>query len=380
MRNGSFLINMKHILYIFLICLIASCGQSGNHSPSEAIASDSIRYATGFTVERFDNYISVEVVNPWDTAKLLQRYLLVDRNKAVPENLPKGTIVRIPLQNVVVYTSVHASIIDQLGEVDKIIGVCEPEYMDAPAIQEGLRSGRIANLGVSTAPNVEKMIDIGTEYIIASPFQNSNYGQAEKLGIPIIEAADYMETLPLGRAEWGRFYGLLFQKETMADSIFKDTEERYLELKALVQTTSARPTVFSEKRYGSFWYIPGTDSYVAHFFKDAGADYIFKEVTGSGSTPLTFETVLDKAIHADLWLIKYNLAEEMTYQELRAEYTPYENFDAYKKKHIYTCNTGKVPYYEEFPIHPDYLLKDLIRIFHPELLPEYTPRYYRKME
>lgn len=372
---------MKHILYICLISLIASCGQSGNkQAGAEAFASDSIRYATGFRVSYFDNYTSVEIINPWDTAKLLQRYLLIDRDQSVPDGLPKGTIVRTPLQNIVVYTSVHVSIIDRLGEADKIIGVCEPEYMDFPAIREGLRSGRIVDLGSATSPNVEKMVHIGTEYIIASPFQNGNYGQAEKLGIPIIEGADYMEALPLGRAEWGRFYGLLFNKQETADAIFRETEERYLSLKELAAATASRPTVFSEKRYGSFWYVPGNDSYVAHFFKDAGADYIFNDLSGAGSTPLSFETVLDRAIHADLWLMKYNLEKEMTYNDLRAEYTPYENFDAFKKQTIYTCNTGKVPYYEEFPIHPDYLLKDLIKIFHPELLPDHPLRYYREME
>ena len=118
---------------------------------------------------------------------------------------------------------------------------------------------------------------------------------------------------------------------------------------------------------------------MAHFFKDAGADYMFTDLPGAGSTPLAFETVLDKAIHADIWLIKYNQPDDLTYAGLRAEYTPYENFDAFKKKNIYACNTGSVPYYEEFPMHPDYLLKDLVWIFHPELLPDYTPRYYKKL-
>lgn len=375
---------MRQALFIYLVFLVAACSQPGKQVSStlQGIQAepDTIRYARGFTVERFDDYISVEVIDPWDTTQLLQRYLLVDKNRTLPADLPKGTVVRTPLDNIAVYTSVHASIIEQLGETDKVIGVCEPQYMDSPAIREGLRAGRIADLGMATAPNVEKMIDIDVAYIIASPFQNSNYGQAEKIGIPIIEAADYMESLPLGRAEWGRFYGLLFQKESIADSIFRDTEERYLSLKALAATAVKRPSVLSEKRYGSFWYVPGNDSYVAHFFRDAGADYIFNDIPGSGSSPLAFETVLDQAIHADVWLMKYNQSDELTYNSLRTEYTPYENFDAWKNRNIYTCNTGKVPYYEEFPIHPDYLLKDLIWIFHPELLPDYSPRYYRKME
>lgn len=366
---------------LLIACLFVSCSQiNKQQSTEQAIASDTIRYAQGFSTQHFENYTSVEVHDPWDSTRLLQRYLLVDRKKPVPENLPKGTVVQIPIQNIVVYTSVHAAIIDQLGETDKIIGVCEPRYMDTPAIQEGLKNGRIADMGEATAPNVEKMIDQGVELVIVSPFQNSSYGPVEKLGIPIIEGADYMESQPLGRTEWIRFYGMLFGKEKMADSIFRATEQSYLELKNLVKKDIPRPTVISEKKFGSSWYTPSGSSYIANLYRDAGADYLFNDLPGAGSTPLAFETVLDKAIHADIWLVKYNQAKEMTYNELRTEYTPYENFDAFKKRHIYTCNTGVVPYYEEFPLHPDYLLKELIWVFHPELVPGYTPRYYRKMQ
>ena len=371
---------MRLLILLGFAFWMVACTPSGKQTSSkEALSSDSIQYAQGFTVQRFDTYIMVEVRDPWDSTRLLQRYLLVDRTKSVPGGLPKGTIVKVPVKDIVIYTSVHAAIIDQLHETDKVIGVCEPRYMDTPAIQEGIQAGRIADLGEATSPNIEKMIEIGAELVIASPFQNSSYGPVEKIGIPIIEGADYMEAFPLGRTEWIRFYGLLFGKEEMADSIFKETEQAYLSLKDLTANIDNRPTVLSEKKFGSSWYVPSGDSYMAHLIEDAGADYMFKDLPGAGSTPLAFETVFDKAIHADIWLVKYNQSSEMTYNDLRSEYTPYENFDAFKKKRIYTCNTGEVPYYEEFPIHPEYLLKDLIWIFHPELVFGYSPRYFREM-
>ena len=371
---------MRLLILLGFAFWMVACTPSGKQTSSkEALSSDSIQYAQGFTVQRFDTYIMVEVRDPWDSTRLLQRYLLVDRTKSVPGGLPKGTIVKVPVKDIVIYTSVHAAIIDQLHETDKVIGVCEPRYMDTPAIQEGIQAGRIADLGEATSPNIEKMIEIGAELVIASPFQNSSYGPVEKIGIPIIEGADYMEAFPLGRTEWIRFYGLLFGKEEMADSIFKETEQAYLSLKDLTANIDNRPTVLSEKKFGSSWYVPSGDSYMAHLIEDAGADYMFKDLPGAGSTLLAFETVFDKAIHADIWLVKYNQSSEMTYNDLRSEYTPYENFDAFKKKRIYTCNTGAVPYYEEFPIHPEYLLKDLIWIFHPELVFGYSPRYFREM-
>ena len=372
---------MRKLLSIWLVFWMVACSPSKKQwADVEVLSTDTVHYAKGFSVERFSAYTAVSVYDPWDTTRILQRYLLVDRNQPVPADLPQGTLVKTPLQKVIVYTSVHAAMIEQLGATQEIIGVCEPRYMDSPSVHEGVKSGRIADLGEATAPNVEKMIEIGAEVIIASPFQNSSYGPVEKIGVPIIEGADYMEDLPLGRTEWIRFYGLLFQKEQLADSIFKATEQRYLELKELTKKVKIRPTVLSEKRYGASWFVPTGNSYMAHMFADAGADYVYKDLEGRGSVPLSFESVFEKALHADLWLVKYNQEREMTYDDLQQEYTPYKNFDAFQKRHIYTCNTGKVPYYEEFPLHPDYLLKDFVWIFHPELLPNYEPRYYRKMQ
>jgi iron complex transport system substrate-binding protein len=372
---------MKKALFLTLIvCLAAACAQPGRRAGGDGGGpADSVRYARGFSIHHYDSCTVVDITDPWDTARLLQRYVLVDRRQPLPANLPGGTLVMTPLRNIVVYTSVHASIIEELGEAGRIIGVCEPQYINSPAIRELIRRGEVADLGMSTSPNVEKMVYMGAECIIASPFQNSGYGQAEKLGIPIIEAADYMEALPLGRAEWGLFYGLLLGRHAEAEAVFRATEERYLALRDLAIGASDRPSVLSEKRYGSFWYVPSGDSYMARLFSDAGADYSFAHIPGQGSTPLVFETVLDQAGHAGLWLIKYNQESEMSYRELRSEYAPYENFDAFRQRNIYACNTNNTLYYEEFPMHPDYLLEDLIHIFHPSLLPGYTPRYYHPM-
>ncbi len=372
---------IRYYCFLWIAVILTACSPKQRQMVSDADrVSDTIRYASGFSVVHADGYTAVDVRDPWDSTRLLQRYLLVKRGQVLPANMPAGTVVQTPVRNIVVYTSVHASIVDCLGETDRIIGICEPRFVDIPSIRQGLENGRIADMGEATAPNVEKMIEKGVELIIASPFQHGSYGSVGKLGLPIIEAADYMEALPLGRTEWIRFYGLLFEKEQLADSLFRTTEKRYLSLKKQVEESdSRRPSVFSEKRFGASWFMPAGESYMATFFRDAGADFLFSDLPGGGSIPLAFETVLERAIHADVWLLKYNKAEEMTYDELRTEYQPYENFDAFKNRHIYTCNTGAVPYYEDLPLHPDYLLEDLIRIFHPDVLPEQPLRYFRKM-
>ena len=198
----------------------------------------------------------------------------------------------------------------------------------------------------------------------------------EKTGIPIIEIAEYMETDPLGRAEWIKLLGLLTGQQERADSLFRATETHYLRLKALAENVTYRPKLMSERKYGATWYVSGGESFMARIYKDAGADYLFSYLPGAGGIPLNFETVLNKAIHADVWVLLYNQNEEMTYQSLRADDVSYERFDPFRQRRIYACNTVYSPYYEEVSLHPDYLLADLMAIFHPNILPTHQFRYF----
>jgi iron complex transport system substrate-binding protein len=166
----------------------------------------------------------------------------------------------------------------------------------------------------------------------------------------------------------------------LADSLFHETEVHYQEIKNVVANVTRRPTLFTEKKYGASWYVPAGQSYMAHLYGDAGADYVFSYLPGSGGTPLSFETVLDKAIHADFWLFNYGMDAGMTYPSLAAEYSLYANFDAFKKRRVYGCNTQFSLFFEEAPLHPDYLLRELVAIFHPAQMPAgYLFRYYHPL-
>lgn len=361
-----------------MILLLASCRQKDSSVLTEGLSFE-VKYATGFTVYEKRDYKEVCVRDPWDTTKLLQRYLLVSRDRAVPENLPEGVVIRTPLKRVVAATSVHCGWLDLLGIRQEVVGVCESRYVDVPFIKEGVTKGSIRDVGEASAPDVEQLIELEPDAMIVSPLSNAPYGRVEKTGIPQVKCVDYMEPTPLGRAEWIRFLALFFGKEEIADSLFQETVEAYERVKTLVADVKERPTVLMEMKYGAVWYISGGRSYIGSLLKDAGADYCWKEDKHAGSFPLAFETVLEKGGEAGFWLIKYNRAQEMSYEDMKGEYPPYANFAAWKKRHIFTCNTGAVPYYEEVPIRPDYLLMDLVKIFHPEVLPDYKLRYYREM-
>ena len=249
-----------------------------------------------------------------------------------------------------------------------------------PEIEEGCRNGSIADVGDGMNPNIEKIIDLHPDAILLSPFENSGgYGRVEKLNVPIIECAEYMETSALGRAEWMHFYGLLFGKQQVADSLFASVEQNYNELKNLVAPISYAPSVMCDLKTSSTWYTPGGNSTISKLYTDASANYIFREDTHSGSLPYPFEVIFEKGQQADVWLIRYNQPADKTYSELEKEFAPYAGFRAFKERNIYGCNTNRVPFYEETPFQPDWLLKDLIKIFHPSMLEGYELKYYSKL-
>ena len=364
------------LLSVALLCLDA-CGRRQSAPETTARAADTIRFARNLHIEYFDDYTSVRIRDPWDTLRQRQHYVLVDRNKPVPSRLPEGGIViRIPVEKAVIYTSVHTAIAEQLGALDRVAGVCEPQYITSPEVLRRIKEGRIADLGMSTSPNVEKIVDIGTDLIIASPFENSGYGSAEKLGVPIVEAADYMENHPLGRTEWVLFYGLLLGRREEAERVFSATERHYFELKALAAGCQTRPTVVLERKYGNSWAVPSGGSYIGVMHSDAGADYIFRSYTGTRSVHLTFEEVYDRAGDADCWFLKYDTRTPLTYDLLAKDYPPYAHFRPWKERRIFACNTITSAYYDDITLHPDLVLEDLIALYHPELLPGHVQRYY----
>lgn len=377
---------MKKILlsaYIVTwVLLLSACG-GGSKTSSLQAEGDTVRmkYSSLLQIVKHADYTVVTIRNPWDTLKVLHTYLLADREKPLPEHLPEGTVVRTPLQKSVIYSSVHCSLWSELDELKGIGGVCGLEYIKLPQILEGCRNGSIVNVGNSMNPDIERIIDLRPDAILLAPFENSGgYGRVGKLNIPIIECADYMETSALGRAEWMRLYGLLLGKEAQADSLFAGIEKEYLTLTQQVKSQNLkRPTVISEMKNSSAWYIPGGNSTMGRLYQDAGADYVFASLSNSGSVPLAFETVFDRGGNADIWLIKYNQPQDKTYSELERDYAPYARFKAFQDRKVYGCNTNHVPFYEESPFHPELLLKDLIKIFHPELLPDYDLKYFSNL-
>lgn len=369
------------ILWITVLFL-SSCG-GRSKTASALVQGDTIplRYADNLTLVAYPDYTVATLRNPWDTLKTLHTYVLVPAAKPLPEHLPEGTVVRTPLSKSVIYSSVHCGLVDKLGAFGSIGGICDLKYIKLSAVQAAVANGTITDCGDGMNPDMEKIIDLHPDAILLSPFENSGgYGRIEKLNIPIIECADYMETSALGRAEWMRFYGLLFGVTTKADSLFAEVDSCYQRLKMHAALSSVSLSIVSELKSGSAWYVPGGRSTMGRLFRDACGRYVFADDEHSGSVPLAFETVFDRAGDADVWTIKYNRDRDMTYSDLQADYIGYTGFKAFKERNIYGCNTAKVSFYEETPFRPDYLLADLIQILHPEIGDLGGLRYFCKLK
>lgn len=373
----------SYLLLIFSILFLACKNNTSQQGVGENTLADTtytVKYAKGFKVKMFADYREVTVVDPWDSTKILQRYILVDKTKDLPSNLPQGTVIRTPLERIVVYSTIHSATLQEIGKITTVKGVCEPEYIDIDYIKKGIKDGSIENLGQAENPIVEKIVEVDPEVIFATPIHGRTYGNVTKTGIPIVETPDYMEPLPLGRAEWIRFYSLFFNCESEVDSLFNITETHYNAIKNKMADVKKRPSVFIDLMYGTVWYTSGGESFISRMLSDAGATYAWADNGKVDSTPLAFEQVLDHAENTEFWLIKYNKPVTLTYSGLEKEYKPYSYFSAFKNRNIYESNTGENSYYEDLPIHPDYILEDFAYIFHPDLFPDYTPRYYQKMK
>lgn len=352
---------------LMFVSLVACQGnkQGGVSSGGDTLAVD---YAQLLTIVEYDGYSVASIRDPWNKGRMLHEYVLVPKDAEVPSGFEKATIVRTPVSNALIYTAVHSALAVELGAGKQIGGVCDFQYIHSSFIIDGVHDGSIKDCGDAMTPDLERIIDLEPDVVLLSPFENSGgYGRVEELGVPLIECADYMETSPLGRAEWMKFYGRLFGVGDEADQLFRQVNDDYLQMKAKAADANEKPSVIADMKIGSVWYVPGGQSTQGKMWADANAVYPYADDSHSGSLALAFEAVFDKAGDADIWAIRYNQPVALTYRQLAADYHGNAELKAYKERRVYGCNTGHTAFYEETPFHPDRLLRDYIQICHPEM-------------
>lgn len=355
------------------LALLTACGSghSGSHQPT---GTDSvITEARLLTIERGEGYTLASIRDPWKGG-VLHRYVLVPADDSLPASLPEGTVVRTPLRRALVYSSVHTSVMKELGMFASVKGVCDVKFFTDSAVTTGVERGEIADCGDSMAPTVERVIAMQPDGILLSPYQDASYGQITKLNIPIIECADYMEYTPLGRAEWIKFYGLLLGREHEADSIYAQVVDKYRAISEQAAKAQHKPMVLTEMVINGVWNVPGGQSYMARILQDAGGTYPWADDKSTGSLNLDFNQVLASAQQADVWLIKSFYIHN--YADLKGAYGLNDQFKAFKERKVYICDTNASRLFEQFPFHPERLLQDYFAIFHPEMQPDGTATRY----
>ena len=403
-------------LYI-LLCgataalLMAAC-QGGKTAAADAEAGDTLemKYAKLLTIvkhvdgeeasdatEGIDyQYAEAIIANPWKAGTMLHRYILIPKGKEGDKTVAmlarrRSTgarcttdTVRTPLESNLVFTAPHCQLLTELGCQNAITGVCDKDYINIPDIKSRAQADAkvahpIMDCGSSMQPDIERIIALHPEALLISPFENSGgYGKLDKLRIPVIETADYMETSPLGRAEWIKLYGLLLGS-SKADSLFSAIEKEYLQLKAEAAKLPLGLSILTERKTGNVWYVPGGKSTMGILLRDAHARYIFADDTHSGSLSMSPEQIIAKGNQVDVWAFKYFGGNALTKQDLLAEYQGYQALKAFQTGTVYETDTSCEPYFELTSFHPEILLREFIILSHPEAGDKFGKlRFYKK--
>lgn len=360
----------------------ASCGGGKQSVPAAEHSSEAnlVKEARLLRIFNRDSlgFVAVEVVNPWDTTRLLGSYALYEGER--PTSIPSGyTPLQVPLTRTLVYSGVHTGLLDELGRLDAVAGVADGEYFTQQPMASWVRSGKVVNVGPSASPSLEAIVALKPQAVFLSPFENAGTGVVGEAGVPLIQCADYMEATPKGRAEWVKLFGLLFGASDKADSIYSAVSGEYDRLTSMASKSEHKPLVLTEMLTDGYWFVPGGKSYAARLLQDAGAAYPWAANASSGSLQLDFSSVYARAADADVWLVR-SYGRDLTLADLRSNYTLNGQFKAFKEGNVWCANTSVVPLFEEFPFHPERLLREYVAIFHPELLPNEPLRYFKKMK
>ena len=339
----------------------------------------------GFVVEYHNSYKVVTVKTPWPGATEGFQYALVQCGAPVPAGFNEEQIIEVPVKTIASMSTSYLPFLDELGLLDRLVAVDDTTYVNNPTVVKMGEEGKLISVGYGASVNVEKLLDLHPALIMTYGSGSPDYDAHPvllKAGLKVVVNAEWTEHSPLGRAEWGKFMALFFNREADAEALFASTVQRYEALKAKAAATTSKPTVFTDTEYQGTWYVAGGQSFAARFMADAGATYLWADDPATGSVALAFEAVYDKAATADVWL---NVGYVNTLAELQAADARYGDFAAFASGNVWNNNkqqnaNGGNDYYESAVAHPDLVLADLVAIFHPELLPGHEFVYYQQLK
>ena len=379
--------SMSHFLKSFFsLLIIFSFVQCKKEVSNTNIITpvNEVKYAKGFSIINYKGFSIVKVSNPWPEANKIYTYILKEKNGIVPDSLKNNLTINVPIKNIVVTSTTHIPSLEMLGEENSLIGFPNLNYISSQKVRALIDAKKIKELGTNQSLNTEVLIDLQPEVIIGYGLDNSNptLDNLEKNGLKVLLNGDWNEQTPLGKAEWIKFFGALYGKQELANKIFTKIEKDYLKTLEIAKKATSNPTILAGDMFEDKWYLPQGTSWGCQLLKEAKGNYLWAETTGTGSLSLSFETVLEKAKEADLWITSGQFS---TLKEMTDANPHYAQFSAFKNKNVYSFSgrkgkTGGILYYELAPNRPDIVLKDIVKILHPELLTGYKPFFFEKLK
>ncbi|WP_291145076.1 ABC transporter substrate-binding protein [Flavobacterium sp. UBA7680] len=379
---------MRHLFpkLIFISSFFILFGCKKNETSEVAkieTAKNSIEYASGLSIVKYDAYSVVTVSNPWPNANKDFKYILKEKEAKVPDSLQSYTTIQVPLESVVVTSTTNIPFLEMLEVENKLVGFPHTDYISSEKTRALIDKGSVKNVGQNEKLNIEQLIELSPDLIVTFGVDNNNpmLDNLKKSGLNVLIQGDWMEQSPLGKAEWIKLYGALFGKEEKAKELFDKIVQSYDQAKKLAAEKTANLTVLYGSMYEDVWYVAKGNSWVAEFMKDAHANYLWADLKGTGSEGLSFEKVLDKAKTANVWIASGSFK---SLDELQKANPHYSEFDAFTNKSVYSFEgklgaTGGTVYYELAPSRPDLVLKDYIKIFHPDLMSNYEFTFASKL-
>ncbi|WP_426484026.1 ABC transporter substrate-binding protein [Flavobacterium sp. 2] len=375
---------LPKLVFFLSFFILTSCKKSENiETVKSETAKNSIEFASGLSIVKQEGYSVVTISNPWPNANKDFKYVLKEKDAKVPDSLQTYTTIKVPLESVVVTSTTNIPFLEMLEVEDKLVGFPHTDYISSEKTRTLIDKGSVKNVGQNEKLNIEQLIELSPDLIVTFGVDNNNpmLDNLKKSGLNVLIQGDWMEQSPLGKAEWIKLYGALFGKEDKAKELFDKIVESYNQAKKLVADKPATTKVLYGSMYEDVWYVAKGNSWVAQFMKDAKADYLWSNLKGTGSEGLSFEKVLDKAKGANIWVVSGSFK---TLEELQKANPHYGEFDAFKNKTVYSLEskfgaTGGTIFYELSPSRPDLVLKDYIKIFHPDLLTGYEFTFASKL-
>lgn len=377
---------LKATNYLFLLLIIFSfsCKKDVAKVDKKTQPQSTIKYAKGFDIVDENGIKKLVIKAAYKNSKEVFNYEIRKKNSKSEINTSSENIISTPVNKIVVTSTTHIPMVELLNKETAIVGFPYAKYVSSEKTRTLIDEGKITEIGKENSLNTEILLDLQPELVVGYSVSSADKSLTtiKKAGINVIYNGDWLEETPLGKAEWIKFFGVLFDKEKQADSIFKVIEANYLDAKKIAKKATKKPTILSGAIMSKdIWNLPAGESFVAQFLEDANLNYLWKDSKGKGSLSLSFESVFEKGKDADFWIAPGYFSSK---EQLLNSNKLYNKFTPFKNNKIYTPTTkkgktGGVIYYELASTRPDLVLKDIIKITNPDLLPDYNFTFFEKM-